>query len=297
MPFHWFEVLSGLAYCAFCALCAAVCARAKLRALLDSAPRRESGLSAAADNIAQSTPKNHTQGSRLAVSLASFAALAAFLGMPLGSLPALFPFSWGGLAVLGCLGLALGFEEEWAWNAATRRKARALGLLALALAFFAWYARQRGVPGELFSLDSYVATPLAGLVGWQGRLGILLLASAFLLAARDVQQEWASGLAGVEELEAGEARAVVISALVRQVWILAALGMAVCLFVPWCPAGWLGIPGVMGIAVDALFFWLKLLLADYGLCLAENTLPRLSACTPRVQFLLAGLGALCMLFA
>jgi len=298
MSFNWFAFLSGLVCCVLCALLAAACVRAKLRALLDRAPRGESGLSAAADKVAQSAPKNHTQGSRFAVSLASFAALAAFLGIPLGSLPAIFPFSWGGLAVLGCLGLTLGFEENWTWNEATRRNARVLALLGLCLALFAWYARQRGVPGELFSLDSYVATPLAGLMGWQGRLGALLLALALLLAVRDVQQSLASGLARVAAgLEAGEARAVVISAMIRQTWILAVLGMAVCLFVPLCPAGWFGMPGVTGIAADALFFWLKLLIADHTLWLAANKLPGLSAFATRAQFPLAGLGALCMAFA
>jgi hypothetical protein len=198
---------------------------------------------------------------------------------------------------LGCLGLALGFEENWAWNAATWRKARVLALLGLCLALFAWYARQRGVPGELLSLDSYVATPLAGLTGWPGRLGMLLLALAFLLAALDVQRDLASGLVRIVSLEAGEARAAAISALIRQVWILAVLGMAVCLFAPFCPAGWFGMSGVTGIAADALFFWLKLLIADHALWLAENRLPRLSACASRAQFPLAGLGALCLVFA
>ena len=295
MSFHWFEILSGLACWVFCALLAAVCLRAKLRALLDRA--REPGQSAATDSIAQPTPKDHTQGGRLAVSLASGAALAAFLWIPLGSLPALFPLSWSGFAVLGSLALSLGFEEDWAWRAATRRKLCALALLGVSLALFAWYGRQRGVPGELFALDSYVATPLAALMGWQGRLGMLLLVLALLLVLRDVQRDLASGLAGVMSLEAGEARAVVIAGLTRQVWILAVLGMAVCLFAPVCPAGWIGMSGVTGIGVDALFFWLKLLIADHALWLTENRLPRLSDCAPWVQFLLAGLGALCMTFA
>ena len=297
MSFHWFEILSALACYALCALLAAVCVRAKLRALLDRARREASGLSAAADSLAQAMPKDHTHGSRLALSLAACAALTAFLWIPLGRLPALFPCSWGGLAVLGSLGLALGFGEDWAWNAAARRKLRALALLGLSLAFFAWYARQRGVPGDLFALESYVATPLAGLTGWEGRLGMLLLALAFLLAVRDVQQELASGLAGVTSLEAGAARAVVIAALMWQVWLLAVLGMAVCLFAPLCPAGRLGMPGVTGVAADALFFWLKLLIADHALWLTANTLPRLSARAPLAQFLIAGLGALCMAFA
>jgi hypothetical protein len=296
MSFHWFELLSGLASCVFCALLAAVCLRAKLRALLERAPERASGPSAATDSIAQAAPKNHTQVSRLAASLAACAALAAFLAMPLGSLPALFPLSWGGLAALGCLILASGFAEDWSWNSAMRRKARVLALLGLALALFAWYARQRGVPGELLSLDTYVAMPLAELMDWRGRIGIALLALAFLCAIRDVQQDLPSGLTQVVRMEASEARITVIAALARQIWILAALGMALCLFVPFCPAGWLGLSGVTGLAADALIFWLKVLIADHALWLATDSFPRASPWLPWAQILLAGLGALCILF-
>ena len=265
---------------------AAFCLRAKARLLLDRAP----------DGVAQSIPEQHTQSSRLARTLAACVAFASFLAIPLGSLPALLPFSWGALAVPACLALASGFAGEWRWDGATRRQARVLAFLGLSLALFAWYARQRGVPGELFSLDSYAATPLAGLMGWGERLGMLLLALALLLAVRDVQQDLASGLARVTRLEPGEARAAVASALVRQIWILAVLGMTVCLFAPFSPAGWLGMSGITGTAADALFFWLKVLLADHALWLAGNKLPQLSVCRSWAQMLLAGLGALCLWF-
>jgi len=286
MSFRLLNVLFALAYFALCALLAAVCIRAKARALF----------SRALDGIEQPAPGHHTQGSRLPLSLASSAALAAFLWIPLGSLPTLFPFSWGALAVPACLALASGFAGEWSWDGATRRQARVLAFLGLSLALFAWYARQRGVPGELFSLDSYMATPLAGLMEWRERLGMLLLALALLLAVRDVQQNLASELVQVTRLDPGEARAVVASALVRQIWILAALGMAVCLFAPFSPAGWLGMVGITGTVADALFFWLKVLLADHTLWLTGNKLPRLSVCLPWAQILLAGLGALCLFF-
>jgi len=285
MPFRLLQLLFALAYFFLCALLAAFCLRAKARMLLDRAP----------DGIAQPLPEQHPQGSRLALSLASCAALAAFLGIPLGSLPALLPFSWGALAVPSCLALASSFAGEWRWDGTTRRQTWVLAFLGLSLALFAWYARQRGMPGELFSLDSYVATPLAGYMGWGERLGMLLLALALLLAVRDVQQDLASGLARVTRLEPDEARAAVATALVRQVWILAVLGMAVCLFAPFSPAGWLGMSGITGTATDALFFWLKVLLADHALWLADNRLPQLSVCRPWVQLLLAGLGALCLL--
>jgi hypothetical protein len=126
---------------------------------------------------------------------------------------------------------------------------------------------------------------------------MLLLALALLIALRDVQQDLASGLARVAGLDAGEARPLIISALIGQIWILAALGMAVCLFAPQCPAGRLGMPGITGIAVDALFFWLKLLAADHAIWLAGNMFPRLSACASRAQWPIAGLGALCVALA
>jgi hypothetical protein len=153
------------------------------------------------------------------------------------------------------------------------------------------------MPGELLSLDSHVAAPLAAVAGWQERCGMLLLAAAFLLALRDVQRDLASGLILAVRLEPGEARPVVISALIQQIWILAALGMAVCLFVPFCPAEWLGMSGAAGVAVDALTFLLKLMIADYALWLTGNRLLQGSARLPQAQFLLAGLGALCIFFA
>lgn len=294
MSFHILELLSGLASCVFCALLAAVRIRAKARALVDRAPEQKA---ASPDTIARPTPKSHTQGSRLNLSLAACAALAALVWIPLGSLPALFSVAWGGLAALGCLALASGFAGDWRWDGATRNKARVLAPLALSLALFAWYARERGMPGELFSLDSYVVTPLAGLMEPQGLLGMALLASALLLAVRDVQMDLLSGLAPVARLEADAARAVVVSALVRQIWIFAVLGVALCLFAPWCPAEWIGRSGVTGVAADALFFWLKALLADQASWLAADKFPQTSVRLSSAQVALAGLGALCVFFA
>jgi hypothetical protein len=292
------KLLSVLICFALCALLAAVCVRAKLRALLDGVPKRDADL----DEKARATPANLMQSSRLAASLAPCAALSAFLWIPLGSLPLLVPLSLGGialggLAALGCLILALGFEEEWNWNDAVQRNARTLAFLALSLALFAWYARQRDLFGDPFSLDSYVAVPLAGFMGWHGWLGMLLLLLAVLLAIRDVQENLAFRLIRVRSVAAVEARAGVVSALTRQIWIFAVLGIAVCLFVPFCPAGQLGMSGVMGIVTDALVFCLKVLFADHVLWLAGNAFPRFFARLRWLQVLLAVLGALVVLYA
>jgi hypothetical protein len=287
LSFRFLTLLSCLAYCVLCAVLAAFCLRAKVRVLLKRAP----------DGTAQPAPEQPAQGGRLPLSLASCAALAAFLALPPGSLPALLSCSWGALAVLGCLALASGLAGAWSWNGATRRQARVLAFLALSLALFAWYGQQRGAPGEIFSLDWYVTAPLANLMGWGEGFGVLLLALALLLALRDVQQDLASSLARATRLEPDEARLAVASALVRQIWILAVLGMAVCLFVPFSPAGRLGMSGVTGTAVDALWFWLKILIADHALWLGGMRLPQLSLCRPWGQMLIAGFGALCLLFA
>ena len=287
MSFRFLTLLAGLAYCVLCAVLAAVCLRAKVRALLDRAP----------EGTSQPPPQQESHGSRLPLSLASCAVLAAFLAIPPGSLPALLPFSWGALAALGSLALASGLAGAWNCDATTRRQTRVLALLALSLALFAWYGQQREAPVALFSLDSYVITPLAEFMGWGKRLGVLLLALALLLALRDVQLDLASSLALVTRGEPGEARAVIASALVRQIWILGVLGMAVCLFVPFSPAGRLGMSGVTGTAVDALVFWLKILIADHALWLGGIMLPQLSRCRPWGQMLIAGVGALCLLFA
>jgi hypothetical protein len=298
MTFSFLPKLLSLLICfAVCALLAAVCVYAKLRGLLDRVPERDAAL----DEMARTTPAR-LQDSRLAASLAACAALSAFLWIPLGSLPSLLPLSWGGtalggLASLACLLLALGFEEAWNWNDAVRRNARALAFLGLSLALFAWHVRGQDLFGEPFSLDSYVTMPLAGFMGWQGRLGMMLLALAVLLALRDVQQDLACRLARIRRLEALEARAVVASALTRQIWIFAALGIALCLFVPFCPAGLIGMSGITGIVTDALFFCLKVLLADHALWLAGTAFPRLFTRVRWTQVLIAALGALAVLYA
>ena len=293
MSFPFPELLSGLACFLFCVLLAAIGVRAKVRVLLERVSVYESGLPVIAESITQPAPNNHIQDKRLAVSMTSSAVLFAFLWLPLGSLPPLFSFSWGALALLGSLAVATGLEGGWHWDGVTRRKTLVLAWLAFSLMFFAWYARQRGVPGELFSLDSYVVTPLADIMGWQGKFGMLLLALAFLLALRGVQQDLASGLVRIARLEGDEARTTIILALVRQIWIFAVLGVAVCLFVPFCPAGRLGMSGVTGIVTDVLTFWLKVLIADYALWLT----PQLFARLPWVQVPLVGLGVLCIFFA
>jgi len=297
VAFRILEFLSVFACCILCALPAAVCVCAKLRALLGRAPVPASGPVAAPDGTEESAPAGPGRSIRLSLSLAACAALAAFLWIPFGSLPALLPAPWGGLALLGCLALTPGFAEGRLRDSATRNKARVLLLLGLCLALCAWYARQRSLPGYPFSLDGYVAVPLAGLMGWQERLGMLLPAAALLLALRDVQHDLASGLAQVPRLEAGEARAAVVTALTRQIWIFAVLGAAVCLFVPFCPATRLGMSGATGLAVDLLVFWLKVLLADHALWAARNAFPRFSTRPSWAHASLAGLGTLCLLSA
>jgi hypothetical protein len=287
----FFKLLSAIGFFVVYALLAAVCARSKLRSLLDRPSERDSGPPVSLDGEEHPTAAN-SPGSRLAVSAATCAALAACLGIPLGSLPPLLPFTWGGLAVLGCLAISLVFERDR--DGATRRKARALAFLGLSLALFAWYARQRGAPGELFALGTYVTAPPALFAGWQSRLGMLLLALALLLALRDVQRDLASGFALALRLEASEARPLVVAALTGQIWVFAALGMTLCLFAPFCPAGWFGMSGFAGLAADALMFLLKLLIADHALWRAKDLFPQGYACLSRSQFLLAGLGALCM---
>jgi hypothetical protein len=55
--------------------------------------------------------------------------------------------------------------------------------------------------------------------------------------------------------------------------------------------------GVTGIVVDALSFWLKVLLADYVLWRVADSFPQRPAWLLWAWTLCAGLGALCVLFA
>lgn len=246
-------ILSGLAYLALCLLVAGT----RCGALPVSA------------TVTQPGRKSHET---FLSDLPCLLVLPAFLCIPLGALPAFMPVSWSGAAAVVCLTVSSALDPE----GKPRRHFRlhAPIRLGLALAACAWHARQRGVPGDLLSLDTYVGMPLAGVVEGLDGTGLILLALGSLPAPASPARTGTAALA--QEL--------------RQ---LAGLGLWLGLFLPANLTRALNLPVLAGLALDAVYFWIKLLLLDYALRLAAPLTPtRL----PAMQAVLVCAGALLLLF-
>ena len=197
MSFHFSGLLSGLAYLAFCLLVAASRAGKKYR--------RD------ASTIGQDGGE-----SPALPSVSCLISLFSFLFLPCGALPSLFPVSGGALLAAGGLTLALGFRG---WNA-PRRQWWIPFCLGVSLTVIARYAQQRGVPGDLFTLDAYVAMPVFGAAEGAWKPGVGVLAAASLLALCPASNRKPSG----ETLP---------DALAAELWMLLALGFWVGLFFPF----------------------------------------------------------------
>jgi hypothetical protein len=236
--------LSGLAYLALCLLIAASCAQRKC-------PRD-----------ASAGPRPAENGGRLSASC--LISLSSFLFLPCGALPSLLSAPVGALAVVAALAAAPGLGgREWKWA----RRAGAAFCLGVSLWAIARYARQRGIPGELYALDAYTATPLLGVAEAREKAGLCLLAAASLLAL------YGAALARLH------ARGV-LAALAAELWMLAAIAFWICLFFPYSFSHFLAyasgswILSVGGFLLDALVFWGKALGLEWLLSKLQEKWPR-----------------------
>jgi hypothetical protein len=224
------DFLSGLAYLAVCLSIAVSGARKRC-------PPEEF------------TPENGGPRWPPSLFLSCLISLLLFLFVPCGALPSLFPVPGGALLALGGLIAASGLlARPKAWEAAYRRAWAPLAF-GVSLAVIVRYGEQRGVPGDLFTLDAYVAMPILGVAEGVGKAGIGVLAAASWFALRTPF---------AEEPPGGQA---LPAALAAELWALAAIAFWVCLFFPFSfaysggPEG----PGLAGLVLDALVFWGKIL--------------------------------------
>ncbi|MDR2452217.1 MAG: hypothetical protein LBE85_10755 [Candidatus Accumulibacter sp.] len=193
----------------------------------------------------ESTPEN--SGPRrpppLSLFLSCLISLLVFLLVPCGTLPSLLPVPGGALLALGGLVAAPGLLALSAGREAAYRRAWVPLSLGVSLGVIARYAEQRGVPGELFTLDAYVAMPIIGVAEGAGKAGIGILAAASLFVLRVSFEE--------KPPDGDQAFPAALSA---ELWALAAAAFWVCLFFPFSfaysggPEGWV---------LDALVFWGK----------------------------------------
>jgi hypothetical protein len=183
-------------------------------------------------------------------------ALAAFLFIPPGALPALYDMAWGGIASLGLLGAGLACTRAGAVDSQSGRPATppvsAWAMLAASCPPLAAYAEARGLPGEIFSLGMFSSFPLWEIAGGWGRAGLVCLLLAIVR-------------------KAGALRASVRGNLAGRVWALGFSAVIVCLFFPWSLAGHAAALTFPLAAADFCLFWIKvLLLFFYGFPLAQR---------------------------
>ncbi|MDR0577171.1 MAG: hypothetical protein LBI87_06460 [Candidatus Accumulibacter sp.] len=287
MSSQFLGVLSGLAYLALCLLIAVSGARRKC-------PRRDP---VQTPSIGQ--PDERSDGPPPVAPSARFTflpllscliLLSSFLFMPCGTLPSLAPAGGGALAVIGGLAAASALSGGWA---RPRRRWGALLCLGASLAAIARYAEQRGVPGELYALDAYVAMPILGAAEGMGKPGVCVLAAASLFAL------WKALPAGRFSAPPGkswERDAAFFSALAAELWALAAIGFWVCLFFPfsfaWDHASEFSVLGAA--ALNALVFWGKTLGLKW---LMEKPEDRGGTFHAAILFALLGFGAWLLLGA
>jgi hypothetical protein len=264
MSFQSFNFLSGLAYLALCLLIAVSGARKKcLRdgSILGGdfkAPTEVSTIGQtgqlAGENGRQSSASLSPK-SLFLLSVSCLISLSSFLFMPCGTLPSLIPVSGSALIVIGATAVAPGFQGGWQ---GVRRQGSAPFCLGVSLVVIAWYARQRGVPGDLYTLDAYVAMPIIGVVEGMGKLGICVLAAVSLLA---LWKAWPVRQAATADEKPWGADEAFLVALAAELWILAVIGFWICLFFPFSfTQGQVsGIFALGGLALNALFFWVKVL--------------------------------------
>ncbi len=262
MIFHPLTLVSVLAYALFCALTAAIGAPLRLRA--------KNVIHFVLYNLTTEQHQYKERPKETRVIFSGLAALAAFMCIPLGSLPALIPVSWSGALAVILLALSAALRPAAGKWAAVFGLSLALGLSAL-------YARQRGVPGDLLAFETYVGMPLAHVMEWPGRAGLLTAGFAVLFLIGKTYRVKSGGVGYEKKDDACAVGGVFTRAengtvsdydvflreWADEVGRLAALGMWVCIFMPAGLAGELNVPIVAGLALDAVYFWGKLACLDY----------------------------------
>lgn len=115
-----------------------------------------------------------------------------------------------------------------------------------AVGTLAWYMLNRGMPGNVFSLESLSAMPIWTVAGRWGKMG---LASFFLLSALTSPGRRSKLMMSCAESPLPELYGTIRSSLCPAV--------AVAMLVPWNPAILFGLYGLDMFVCDFIFFWMK----------------------------------------
>ena len=203
--------------------------------------------------------------------------LLVFLYIPIGSLPPIL----GGegdmiliIYLLGLSGVAMAVGGFASGNPIANVGAQREMILmmsyelplAVVVSTLAYVAYKTGMPGEPFSLSTFVAMPIWGVADWIGILGLFAL---FLALMAVVPAE-----VGKVPMDIAEAKTEILEGLISEYsgrnlamfkLTFALRNSAMCavvvsLFFPWNIGAVLGLTGAGLLLADFVFFWLKVLL-------------------------------------
>ena len=203
--------------------------------------------------------------------------LMLFLYLPMGALPPILGTEGDVILVLYLLAtsavclVAGGYASgsPYASVGASREMVLMMSYevpLSIVVTTMAYFAYKNGMPGEPFSLSTFVAMPIWGVADWIGILGLFAL---FLALMAVVPAE-----VGKVPMDIAEAKTEILEGLISEYsgrnlamfkLTFALRNSAMCavvvsLFFPWNIGAVLGLTGAGLLLADFVFFWLKVLL-------------------------------------
>lgn len=209
--------------------------------------------------------------------LAVTAVLLVFLYVPMGSMPPILGTSGDVILIVYLFALSAvamvagGFASgsPYANIGAQREMVLMMSYevpLSIVVTTMAYFAYKNGMPGEPFSLSTFVAMPIWGVADWIGILGLFAL---FLALMAVVPAE-----VGKVPMDIAEAKTEILEGLISEYsgrnlamfkLTFALRNSAMCavvvsLFFPWNIGSALGLTGAGLLLADFVFFWLKVLL-------------------------------------
>jgi formate hydrogenlyase subunit 4 len=205
------------------------------------------------------------------------AALMILLYVPMGSLPPILAGSGDLILILYLLGLSAvamavgGFASGSTYANVGAQREMTLMMsyelpLAVVIITLAWFSYRSGMPGEPFSLETFVGMPVWSVVGWTGLFGLICLLIALLAVVpaevgkvpMDIAEAKTEILEGLICEYSGRNLAMMKIAFSLRTLVMCAV--VVSLFFPWTIGKHFGLQGAMLFLADFVFFWVKVFL-------------------------------------
>ena len=205
------------------------------------------------------------------------AAMMILLYVPMGSLPPILAASGDLILILYLLGLSAvamavgGFASGSTYANVGAQREMTLMMsyelpLAVVIVTLAWFSYRTGMPGEPFSLETFVGMPVWSVVGWTGLFGLVCLLAALLAVVpaevgkvpMDIAEAKTEILEGLICEYSG--RNLAMFKLTFSLRTLVMCSVVVSLFFPWTIGLRFGLEGPMLFLADFAFFWVKVFL-------------------------------------